>query len=204
MEAKPTKITKYWRISRILEEFPDSVEVFMEYDLDCVGCSASSTERLIDGLKSHDYSDQTIDEIMQRLNQIADLQFQESLKDQSKLLKELKIQETDDSFLIGDFEIHKSAFNAIIQSNKDKKIFEIKLQASGCSGFEYQLNFVENANQSNQIFEIQDLKISLDYYTYEKSKGAKLYFKQDLIDSGLRIENPNQKTKCQCGKSIGF
>jgi len=204
MDLKPTKITKYWRISRILEEFPDSVEVFMEYDLDCVGCSASSTERLIDGLKSHDYDNQTIDEIMQRLNEISDLKFQDSLKDQSKILKTLKITQTEKSFLIGEFEIEKFAIEAIKKSNSNQKIFEIKLQASGCSGFEYQLNFVENKNPANFLYEIDELNISIDYYTYEKSKGAKLYFKQDLIDSGLRIENPNQKTKCQCGKSIGF
>lgn len=204
MDLKPTKITKYWRISRILDEFPDSVEVFMEYDLDCVGCSASSTERLIDGLKSHDYDNQTIDEIMQRLNEISDLKFQDSLKDQSKILKTLKITQTEKSFLIGEFEIEKFAIDAIKKSNSNQKIFEIKLQASGCSGFEYQLNFVENKNPANFLYEIDKLNISIDYYTYEKSKGAKLYFKQDLIDSGLRIENPNQKTKCQCGKSIGF
>jgi len=201
---KPVKITKYWRISRILEEFPDSVEVFMEYDLDCVGCSASSTERLIDGLKSHDYNEQTIQEIMQRLNQISEQKFNYDQKSNIKKLQNLKISSNAQGFKIGEFQIEDSAIKAIKNSNSKNQIFEIKLIASGCNGYEYLFNFIENNQSSSCTFDLEGLKISLDFYTYEKSKGATLFFKNDLVDSGLRINNPNQKTKCQCGKSIGF
>ena len=124
---KPVKITKYWRISRILEEFPDSVEVFMEYDLDCVGCSASSTERLIDGLQSHDYSEQTIQEIMQRLNQISEQKFNYDQKDNVKKLENLKICSNSQGFKIGEFQIEDSAINAIKSSNS---FFYLKCRSS--------------------------------------------------------------------------
>ena len=66
------KITKHWRISRLLKEYPTAIEVLLENDIPCAGCSGASTERLHEGLASHGMSEQQIDDLIQEINHALD------------------------------------------------------------------------------------------------------------------------------------
>lgn len=48
-----SKITKEMPIGKIVEEHPETVEVFMEHGLHCVGCAAAHFENLAQGCEAH-------------------------------------------------------------------------------------------------------------------------------------------------------
>jgi len=47
------KINKEMKIEEILQEYPESVEVFLKHGFHCLGCAAASFENLEDGAKAH-------------------------------------------------------------------------------------------------------------------------------------------------------
>ena len=62
------KITRNWKIEKILEEYPDSVEVLVDYGFHCIGCALASFETLEQGAKAHGLKDKDIDELVDKLN----------------------------------------------------------------------------------------------------------------------------------------
>lgn len=201
---KAIKITKYWRIKRIIEELPDSIEILLENDLDCIGCSGASTERLYEGLKSHDFSDEKIQKIVDDLNLLAQKEFNKNTQDSKKDLESKAITKTKEGFKIGELQIANQALEFIAQFIEQSQVFSINLVTSGCSGYEYKLEIEDQAKDDQVVFLVDSINIAINAYTYQKSLGASLYFQKSLTNSGLKIKNPNQKSHCSCGKSISL
>ena len=59
-------ITKDMSIQQILQEHPETIEVFAKFNLGCIGCWASSFETLEQGVNAHGID---IDEIIKSLNE---------------------------------------------------------------------------------------------------------------------------------------
>ena len=58
------KVTKEMNILDIVNQFPQSVEVFMKYGLGCIGCAAARFENLEAGARVHGFdADQMVDDI---------------------------------------------------------------------------------------------------------------------------------------------
>jgi len=47
------KITKDMMFSNIIKKYPETVEVFFEYDLGCVGCPMAVAETIEQGARAH-------------------------------------------------------------------------------------------------------------------------------------------------------
>jgi len=213
----PIKVTKHWRISRILKDIPDSVELFLEYDLDCFSCSASDTERLNDGLSSHGYSESDINEFVSRLQSMLD---QKQQLDHKPVAQADLTSRTDSggSILVAGLKFTPTAIQAITELNEHThKYFQIKVLAGGCMGYSYEYNYIDSTQaESSQdapsptqdgltTFVLTDtLKLVLDLYSYHKLHGSIVDYKFALKDSGLKITNPNTQSTCHCGKSVGF
>jgi len=211
------KVTKHWRISRILKDIPDSVELFLEYDLDCFSCSASDTERLNDGLASHGYSESDIQEFVGRLQAMLDHKQQLDHKPVAQADLESRT-DSDGSTLVAGLKFTPTAIQAISELNEDThKYFQIKVLAGGCMGYSYEYNYIDSsqldsssdspdqAQEGLTRFKLTDtLHLVLDLYSYHKLHGSTVDYKFALKDSGLKITNPNTQSTCHCGKSVGF
>lgn len=58
------KVTKEMGIIEIVQNYPQSLEVFAKYGLGCIGCAAARFENLEAGAKVHGVDpDQMVDEI---------------------------------------------------------------------------------------------------------------------------------------------
>lgn len=58
------KVTKDMNILDIVNQYPQSVEVFMRYGLGCIGCAAARFENLEAGARVHGFNvDDMVDEI---------------------------------------------------------------------------------------------------------------------------------------------
>ncbi|MBQ6516388.1 DUF1858 domain-containing protein [bacterium] len=51
-----TKVTKEMGILEIVQQFPESAEIFRKYGLGCLGCAAARFENLEAGAKVHGFN----------------------------------------------------------------------------------------------------------------------------------------------------
>jgi hybrid cluster-associated redox disulfide protein len=64
------KINKESNLAEILTQFPEIAEVLIDYGLHCIGCPLSGMDTLESGAKVHGLSDEEIDEMIERLNEV--------------------------------------------------------------------------------------------------------------------------------------
>ena len=66
------KISKKMGISEIMNANPEAVGVLFEAGLGCIGCHFSQMETLEQGMKAHGFSDEEIDKIVGKLNNLGE------------------------------------------------------------------------------------------------------------------------------------
>ena len=62
------KATKETNIAKLLTEHPKTAEIFLEYGMHCAGCMAATFDTIEQGAKAHGLSDETVDEIVEKIN----------------------------------------------------------------------------------------------------------------------------------------
>lgn len=68
---KKDLINKHMSIAEVVEIHPDSIDVFLEYGLHCVGCGAAAWESIEDGALGHGMSGELVDQLVEELNEAA-------------------------------------------------------------------------------------------------------------------------------------
>lgn len=69
-ENKEITITKEMNLGEIVFKYPEAAEVLTDYGLSCVGCFASSFDTIEQGAKIHQLSDEELDEMIERINEV--------------------------------------------------------------------------------------------------------------------------------------
>ena len=77
----------------------------------------------------------------------------------------------------------------------------MKVVGGGCSGFQYELGFDEQRN-GDRIIDKDGLKVFVDPRSILYLAGSTLDYKDGLMESGFKIENPNAARSCGCGTSF--
>lgn len=197
-------ITKHWRISRLLKEYPVSAEVLIENEIPCTGCDGASSERLNEGLASHGLSDVEIDQIINEINlEIAESE-KHSLQSKKDKFSKLEIQASADGARIGGIYVKKEALEAFNQFNEQNQIVVIRLEAGGCSGYNYEYDFKTNLQDDEVLYQVDGLKIAFSVFTMENAQDLTIDFILSLKDSGFKFENKKAKKSCSCGKSMSI
>ena len=75
-------------------------------------------------------------------------------------------------------------------------------EASGCSGFTYAMDFVENQDDEDFIFNFEDVKVFIDPKSFTFLKGTKVDFISEGVNEEIKFLNPNVKAVCGCGESF--
>ena len=76
------------------------------------------------------------------------------------------------------------------------------MQPGGCSGFQYGMDFSEKPDENDEIVEQHGVKVFINKESIEFLKGSNIDFVESLQGSGFKIDNPNVKNSCGCGKSV--
>ena len=63
-------ITKDKIIAELLQEHPETEEVFLNYEMHCVRCPFRSLETIEQGAVTHGFSAETLSELVERLNEV--------------------------------------------------------------------------------------------------------------------------------------
>ncbi len=93
-----------------------------------------------------------------------------------------------------------------IQKSLDKRGQGIGLRlgvkTSGCSGMAYVLEFVDEANDEDNVFEHRDIKIFVDPKSLIYLDGTELDYVREGLNEGFKFNNPNVTDQCGCGESF--
>ncbi|MDV7105305.1 iron-sulfur cluster assembly protein IscA [Vibrio sp. TH_r3] len=87
--------------------------------------------------------------------------------------------------------------------NRGKGIgLRLGVKTTGCSGMAYVLEFVDQLNEEDSVFEMNDVKIIIDPKSLVYLDGTELDFVKEGLNEGFQFNNPNVKDECGCGESF--
>ena len=78
----------------------------------------------------------------------------------------------------------------------------VGVKTSGCSGLSYVLEFVDEVNSEDQIFESHGIKLFVDPKSLIYLDGTELDLVKNGLNEGLEFRNPNVAGECGCGESF--
>lgn len=76
------------------------------------------------------------------------------------------------------------------------------VRTSGCSGMAYVLEFVDQLDENDVVFEDHGVQVIVDPKSLVYIDGTELDFARDGLNEGFRFNNPNVKDECGCGESF--
>lgn len=89
-------------------------------------------------------------------------------------------------------------------SSRDKKPKGIKLgiETKGCSGLSYNMEFVDQPLEGDELLKINDINIYIDPKATLFLLGTVMDYEEGVLESGFKFINPNEKGRCGCGESF--
>ena len=76
------------------------------------------------------------------------------------------------------------------------------VKKSGCSGYAYVLDYVDEVAANDQIFENFDVKIIVNNDDLSLLDGIEIDYKKEGLNAAFKFNNPNVKGMCGCGESF--
>ena len=88
-------------------------------------------------------------------------------------------------------------------NNRGKGIgLRVGIKTTGCSGLAYVLEFVDELDEGDEVFEDKGVKIIVDAKSLVYIDGTELDYTKEGLNEGFKFSNPNQKDECGCGESF--
>ncbi len=81
-------------------------------------------------------------------------------------------------------------------------ILRVGVRGGGCSGLEYWLDLVGEAQPRDKIFEFPDVTIAVERKSYLFINGSELDFEKSMVKRGFVFRNPLSNRSCSCGDSF--
>ncbi|MGD8525389.1 MAG: iron-sulfur cluster assembly protein IscA [Thioalkalispiraceae bacterium] len=76
------------------------------------------------------------------------------------------------------------------------------VKTTGCSGMAYVLEFVDEIEETDKVFESNGVKIIVDPKSLIYIDGTELDYGKEGLNEGFKFNNPNVKDECGCGESF--
>jgi iron-sulfur cluster assembly protein len=92
--------------------------------------------------------------------------------------------------------------NAFLASRGKGIGLRLGVKTTGCSGMAYVLEFVDDLNSEDEVFEDNGVKIIVDRKSLVYIDGTELDFTKEGLNEGFKFNNPNEKAQCGCGESF--
>ncbi len=91
----------------------------------------------------------------------------------------------------------------VFLTNRGKGLgLRLGVRTSGCSGMAYVLEFVDEANDDDIVFEDKGIKVIIDGKSLVYLDGTELDFVKEGLNEGFKFNNPNVSSECGCGESF--
>ena len=78
----------------------------------------------------------------------------------------------------------------------------VSVISGGCSGFSYKMDFDNQLQPNDQVFEDKGIKLVTDLKSFLYVFNTTLDFSDGLNGKGFHFVNPNASRTCACGESF--
>lgn len=177
-------VTKDMKIGDVVQKYPQSADVMLNYGLHCIGCHVNQYETIEQGAAGHGMPQEQIEKMVSEINEA------------------LKAAPKKDEFGISPKAAEKLK-EISKQQDKEGHGLRVRIKPGGCAGFQYEMGFVENPEDDDKVFEKDNVKVFIDPESFELLGGANLDYVDSLQGAGFKIDNPNFSSSCGCGNSHG-
>lgn len=76
------------------------------------------------------------------------------------------------------------------------------VRKTGCSGFAYVVNYADEMQANDRVFEDRGVKVFVDPESLPLVAGTTVDFVKQGLNEAFRFSNPNIKGECGCGESF--
>lgn len=103
--------------------------------------------------------------------------------------------------------VAESAKERILQIKKKEGLGEdffvrVSVTSGGCSGLTYNMDFDNESQPNDQVFEDNGTKVVTDLKSFLYLFNSTLEFSGGLEGKGFYFQNPNAARTCGCGESF--
>jgi len=88
------------------------------------------------------------------------------------------------------------------EGHSESSNIRVSVMGGGCSGLMYDLSFDVRAEEKDQVYEDNGIKILVDKKSLLYLLGTTLDFSDGLNGKGFQFVNPNASRTCGCGESF--
>jgi len=78
----------------------------------------------------------------------------------------------------------------------------VAVRGGGCSGFEYALDFEEEARETDFVLEYDGLQVYIDPVSARYLAGTEIDYVMGTTGAGFKFNNPKAVGTCGCGSSF--
>ena len=76
------------------------------------------------------------------------------------------------------------------------------VKTSGCSGMAYKLEFADQVEPDDKVWESFGVKVLVDEKSLPYLDGTELDYTREGLQEGFKFHTPNEKSRCGCGESF--
>jgi len=90
-----------------------------------------------------------------------------------------------------------------ISKNPDVQGIRLAVKKSGCSGYKYEIQWVEQAEDADKVFTpSEDVKLFVRHEDLPIVNGTEIDFITEGLNAMFFFRNPNATAECGCGESF--
>ena len=89
------------------------------------------------------------------------------------------------------------------KENKQGYGLRVGVTAGGCSSYMYDIGLEKSPKENDMVIEEKGVRIFINPESIAFMKGSTVDYIESLQNAGFKINNPNVKTSCGCGHSVG-
>ena len=86
--------------------------------------------------------------------------------------------------------------------NSEDSGVRVGVRGGGCSGLQYNLEFVDGPNKLDYGEEQHGVRVVIDPFSAAHLQGTIIDYVETIADAGFKFENPNIVRSCGCGSSF--
>jgi iron-sulfur cluster assembly accessory protein len=78
----------------------------------------------------------------------------------------------------------------------------VAVVGGGCSGFQYALDFTNEARANDFVYQVEDVTIYVDAISARYLEGTRIDYVMGTAGAGFKFQNPKASGSCGCGSSF--
>ena len=101
--------------------------------------------------------------------------------------------------------LSESAANRVssyLESRGKGEGVRLGVKTSGCSGLAYVLEFVDEIEEDDVVYEDRGVKVIIDQKSLVYLDGTELDYGKEGLNEGFIFNNPKVQNECGCGESF--